>query len=171
MKQIEKTLHIYFAFALTWSVLMAVGIPMIVFGASRPDWLPVPALFLWLGIAFSGGGFYGVPILWINYGAKRELREVVYAVEVLGLRDVARLASHLRKSEEDVRAKLDLCLGKGYFPLLVRDGDRLVEPTPVVKPEDELHDVTCPCCNAHFTYTGTRGVCPYCGVAYNSEKK
>ena len=174
MKQIDRTIRRLFWFALVWSVLMAVGVPLIVFGASKPEWLPVPTLWFVLGIAFSGGGFYGVPILWITYGAKRELRGLVYAVEVLGLRDVSRLASHLRCPEKDVRAKLDICLTKGYFTGLIRDGDRLVEPeqpkreTPA---EDAVHDVVCPCCNAHFSYKGNRGVCPYCGVAYSADKK
>lgn len=166
MKKIEHSLRIHFAFSLAWSILMAVGVPMIIFGASKPDWLPVPTLFFVLGIAFSGGGFYGVPILWVTYGAKRELRNMVYAVEVLGLRDVAGLSSHLRRPEEEVRAKLDVCLTKGYFPTLVRNGDLLTEPVPPQKPEDIPHDVVCPCCNACFTYHGDRGVCPYCGVAY-----
>ena len=171
MKKIDKSLHILVAFALTWSILMVVGIPMIVFGAGKPDWLPVPTLFLVLGIAFSGGGFYGVPLLWLSYGAKRTLRGFVYAVEVLGLRDVDKLASHLRKPEDEVRNQVDVCLAKGYFPTLIRDGDKLVETTPQQKPEDELHDVICPCCSAHFTYQGTRGVCPYCGVPYRTDKK
>lgn len=171
MKKIDKSLRINFAFALTWSILMALGIPMIILGASKPDWLPVPTLFLILGIAFSGGGFYGVPILWISYGTKRELRGLIYAVEVLKLRDVAKLSSHLRRSEEEVRAKLDICISKGYFTMLIRDGDRLVEPIPKINSEDELHDAFCPCCGAHFTYRGTRSVCPYCGVTYSNEKK
>ncbi len=171
MKKIEQSLRIHFAFALTWSVLMVVGIPLIIFGASKPQWLPLPTLFLVLGIVFSGGGFYGVPLLWVTYGAKRELRGLIYAVEILGLREVPQLASHLRKPEEDVRAKLDVCLNKGYFPALIRDGDRLVEPIPQKDPEEEFHDVVCPCCGAPFTYRGTHGICPYCGIAYRKEKK
>ena len=174
MEKIDRTIRKLFRFALVWSVLMAVGVPMIVFGAVGPDWLPVPTLWLVLGIAFSGGGFYGVPILWVTYGAKRELRGFVYAVEVLGLRQVPALASHLRRSEDEVRAKVDVCLEKGYFPMLIRDGDNLVEAVrreKAVPAEDAVHDVTCPCCNAHFSYRGDRGVCPYCGVAYSGNKK
>lgn len=171
MKKIEQSLHIHFAFALAWSILMVLGIPMIICGAAKPAWLPLPTLFFVLGIAFSGGGFYGVPILWVTYGAKRELHALVYAVEVLGLRDVAALSSHLHKPAEEVRTKLDTCLSKGYFPCLYRDGDRLVEPAQKQNPADEIHDVVCPCCSARFTYRGTRGVCPYCGVPYNAEQK
>ena len=155
MKKIEQSLHIHFAFALAWSILMVLGIPMIICGAAKPAWLPLPTLFFVLGIAFSGGGFYGVPILWVTYGAKRELHALVYAVEVLGLRDVAALSSHLRKPAEEVRTKLDTCLSKGYFPCLYRDGDRLVEPAQKQNPADEIHDVVCPCCSARFTYRGT----------------
>ena len=171
MEKINRSLRTHFVFALTWSVLMVAGVPLIVFGASKPGWLPVPTLFFVLGIIFSGGGFYGVPLLWISYGNKRELRGLVYAVEVLGLRDVARIASHLRKPEDDVRTKLDVCFSKGYFPTLIREGDRITEAAPAIPPENELHDVVCPCCSAHFSYRGTRGVCPYCGVAYSGDKK
>lgn len=111
-----------------------------------------------------------MPILWVAYGTKCGLRSLVYAVEVLGLRDVGRLSEHLRRPAEKVCADIDTCLGKGYFPMMIREGDRLTEARAAEKPEDILHDVVCPCCSAHFTYRGTRGVCPYCGVAY-SEKK
>ena len=169
MKKIDQSIRTLFIFALVWSILMVVGVPLIIFGASKPDWLPIPTFFFILGIIFSGGGFYGVPLLWVAYGNKRDLRGYVYAVEVLELRDVKGLASHLRRPEEEVRVKLDICLTKGYLPTLIRDGDRLVEPTPRKKPEEAIHDVVCPCCNAHFTYRGDRGVCPYCGVAYQPK--
>lgn len=171
MKKIEQSLHIHFAFALACSILMVLGVPMIVCGATKPDWLPLPTLFLILGIILSGGGFYGVPILWTTYGARRELRVLIYAVEVLELRDVAALSSHLRKPAEEVRTKLDTCLSQGYLPRLYREGDRLIEPTRRQNPADENHDAVCPCCSAHFTYRGTRGICPYCGVAYNTKHK
>lgn len=171
MNKIDRSLRIHLTFALVWSILAVVGIPLIVFGAIRPDWLPFPTLFFVLGIVFSGGGFYGVPILWITYASKRELQGLIYAIEELRLHDVARLSSHLRKSPDEVRTKLDVCLTKGYLPTLIRDGDSLVEVAPAKSSSEEYHDVTCPCCGAHFSYVGTRGSCPYCGVAYSESQK
>ena len=60
MKKIDQSIRTLFIFALVWSILMVVGVPLIIFGASKPDWLPIPTFFFILGIIFSGGGFYGV---------------------------------------------------------------------------------------------------------------
>ena len=110
MKKIDQSIRTLFIFALVWSILMVVGVPLIIFGASKPDWLPIPTFFFILGIIFSGGGFYGVPLLWVAYGNKRDLRGYVYAVEVLELRDVKGLASHLRRPETELHLHLHLVI-------------------------------------------------------------
>ncbi|MGM9683269.1 MAG: hypothetical protein ACI3XQ_06700 [Eubacteriales bacterium] len=166
MDRIDKALRSNFVTALVWSVCMAVGVPMIVFGAinmSSGNYPPGGPLLV-LGISFSGSGFYAVPLLWVAYGQKRELRQLVYAIEKQDLCTVARLASHMNMSEKKVRSCLDICFSKGYLPGFIRDGDTLSRVT--VDHSAGLHSVECPCCAARFEFSGPSGRCPYCGTVY-----
>ena len=166
MEKINRATRTLFWFALVCSILFVVGIPMIVFGATNSM-----TVCMVVGIVFTGADFYAVPLLWVAYGGKRELSTLVYAVVNLGLHDVPSLASHLRCSESKVRLQIDNCLTRGYLQGFIRSGDKLVLANikPQVNPDEVLHDVVCPCCNAKFTYRGTHGVCPYCGVGYGSQ--
>ena len=166
MQKAEHTVKSLLIAALISSVLFVVGIPMIILGASGAfSATGVNRLFLIAGIVFTAGCFYGMPILWITYGNARELKRVVFAVEVQRLYTVERLSAHLNLTPEITRAKLDACFEKGYFPGFIREGDTL-SPLSDTKPENELHSVECPSCSARFTFSGGSGKCPYCGTVY-----
>lgn len=162
MEKLNRSARTLFWISLTWSILMVVGIPMIVFGAVNRLWV-----LMAVGIAFTGGGFYGVPLFWIAYAGKLEQKTLVDAIERLGLRDVPSLAAHLNRPIGSVREKLGTCLSKGYLPDYIRQEDRLIRyVAPAPEPEKVPHSVLCPCCGARFSYTGMSGVCPYCGVTH-----
>mgnify|MGYP005970226187 FL=1 len=166
MQKAEHTVRSLLIAALIASVLFVVGIPMIILGASGAfGSIGVNRLFLIAGIVFTAGCFYGMPILWITYANARELRRVVFAVEVQRLYTVERLAAHLNLPPEVTRGKLDACFEKGYLPGFIRDGDTLT-PLSDVTPENTLHSVECPSCSARFTFEGGNGKCPYCGTVY-----
>ena len=172
MEQVHRSVKRVFTFALVWSILAVVGIPMIVFGAIHLGDSGAAKAFaiagFVLGLLFSGGGFYGVPLLWISYGSHRELARVVDAIDRLGLLTVDRLAAHLMMREKDVRTRIETCFTRGYLPGYVRQGDTLMRYT-AVDPEEIEHTVECPSCAARFTYRGSRGKCPYCGNTYETR--
>ena len=138
MQKAEHTVRSFLIAALIASVLFVVGIPMIILGASGAfGSVGVNRLFLIAGIVFTAGCFYGMPILWITYANARELRRVVFAVEVQRLYTVERLAAHLNLPPEVTRGKLDACFEKGYLPGFIRDGDTLT-PLSDETPENTL---------------------------------
>ncbi len=164
MKKAEHTVKSLLIAALIASGLFVVGIPMIVLGASgtfAAGW--VNRLILITGIVFTAGCFYGMPILWIAYGNARELKRIVFAVEVQRLYTVERLAAHLNLSPEITRAKLNACFEKGFFSGFIREGDTLT-PIRDETAENALHSVECPACSARFVFEGSSGKCPYCGT-------
>lgn len=166
MEKIKQATATMFRLALAFSVLMAAGVPMIIFGAIYLE--SIPALgtpLLVAGIVFAGGGFYAVPLLWVAYAGRRQLSSLIYAITALHLSDVPTLAAHLNLPPEEVRARLDTCFAKGYLPGYVRKEDA-VAPVSLPDPEGELHAVQCPGCSARFEFRGGHGKCPYCGATY-----
>ena len=55
-----------FRIALVLSLMLIVGVPMIVLGASNKIWAVMA-----IGIAFTVLGFYGCPLAWVMYGEAR----------------------------------------------------------------------------------------------------
>ena len=157
MDAIEKALKRLLVLSIAFSVMFAAGIPLIPVGASKGLW----ALMI-VGIVFTAAGFYGTPMLWTAYGARRGLRRLVYAVTKEHLLTVTELASQLGKSEKNVRSMLTDCFNRGYLVGYVRKGDELA-PNEAQSPFEKLHA-------AEFTYKGADAVCPYCG-AMNEEKR
>lgn len=76
MNAVEKALKKQLIGGILLSCMFAGGIPMIILGAVYSV-LPV----MIPGIAFTVAGFYGAPIVWVNYGNKLGLKRIVYAVE------------------------------------------------------------------------------------------
>ena len=120
MDAIEKALKRLLVLSIAFSVMFAAGIPLIPVGASKGLW----ALMI-VGIVFTAAGFYGTPMLWTAYGARRGLRRLVYAVTKEHLLTVTELASQLGKSEKNVRSMLTDCFNRGYLVGYVRKGDEL----------------------------------------------
>ncbi|MDD6995715.1 MAG: hypothetical protein SPH68_04190 [Candidatus Borkfalkiaceae bacterium] len=159
MDAVEKALKKQLICAIAFSLMFAAGIPMIIFGAVRSAWALMAA-----GIAFAAAGFYGTPIVWINYGDKVAQRRVVYAVTKEHLLTVQDVAAQLSKTEKDVRNLLSVCFNKGYLSGYVRQGDNIAL-NEAKAPEERKHAAECRFCGAKFAYTGDVAICPYCGAA------
>lgn len=167
MDAVSRSVKNTFRFALIWSILAVVGIPMIVFGAINLKGLPALGIpLLVAGCLFTGTGFYGLPLIWISYGTKRSLEQTVRAVTLLHLETVPALAAHLNVKEAEIRSRLDTCFARGYLAGYVRNGDTV---TPYRAPEVPLHAVECPSCAAHFSFRGETGTCPYCGTTLSAS--
>ena len=108
MNAVEKALKKQLIGGILLSCMFAGGIPMIILGAVYSV-LPV----MIPGIAFTVAGFYGAPLVWVNYGNKLRLKRIVYAVEKEHLLTVQSIASQLSKSEKSVRGLLDECVRRG----------------------------------------------------------
>lgn len=165
MEKVDRSLRRTLAAALISSILLVVGIPMLVIGATHLGaWGAGGIVLMVVGIVLAAVDFYAMPLLWVAYGSRRVLAQVVFCIERRGLSTVERLASHLRAKEDDVRSWLDACFQKGYLDDYVRAGDTVTRLVPAPDPTETEHDAECPSCAARFTYRGVSGRCPYCGT-------
>lgn len=170
MKKLNKTISPLRAGSIIWTVLFLIGMPMIILGASKISsnaYIDTPMMIA--GIVFTASGFYGMPIMWITYASKKELRPLAYAVNALSLVSVEKLSLHLGKSEEEVRAKIDVCLNCGYLDGYVREGNGLKRASVTEDTTRQTNTVICPMCLGKIEYKGESVRCPYCGSVYDGE--
>ena len=155
---VEKAVRKYFAWAMIATLMLAGGIPLLIFGAvSGKFWL------MGIGIAFVAVGFYAVPLLWVGFGTQKGYRRVVYAVNNEHIYTVSQLSLQMSKTHEEMKNTVSKCVEKGYLAGFLFDGENIAKNFN--KPHEEPHVFAeCEGCGAHYDYPQSQiGVCPYCG--------
>ena len=169
MEKINRVTNITFAVALAWSILAGLGIPMIVFGALYLTTIPALGISIFaMGILFTGGGIFAIPLFCVSFGEKRNMRRIVSAITEKGFTSLSLLASYMHMSFEQVQNYLGVCVRRGYLTDYLVTGDE-ISPVDFTPPEEVVHHTECPSCGAKFDYFGDVGKCPYCRTPY-SEK-
>lgn len=149
--------------ALVLTVMLVVGIPFIVVGATQMHDNKAFAAMLAIGIAFAVVGFYGSPIGWVRFGNAKQELTVVRAINFEHLHTVADLAQRLSINGKQASDMLNNCIRKGYLTGYIREGDTLVlnENTALTR---TTYNVECSHCGASvIIQKGDSKVCPYCG--------
>jgi len=156
----------YFRIAFTWTILFVVGIPMIVFGAINltKGWYWI--VLMSLGILFCLSGFYGIPIMWIQYAEKKKLSRIAVVVSGTESITIDILSDTLGKSQEETRKDVRTLLQNGWLPgyAYVDQEDRVRRTSTL-----DIHHAVCEYCGASFEFRGTDARCPYCGRWFTGE--
>ena len=167
MKENKITIDKTIRKILIWAILAAVcfvgGIPLIVFGASQSLW---PLLVI--GIIFVVFGFYGSPMLWIQYGTLKTQKRVVDAVMEEHLTSVTEISSQLQMREKEVREYIKKGINKKYITGYLYDGNTLT-PNEKQAPKKKIVRSACPNCGGRLEPTETGYECPYCGSKFEKE--
>lgn len=159
MDKISKEVHILFFWAIFASIGFFVGIPMIVFGAVYALWV-----ILALGVILVIFGFYGTPVLWVNYSSKRKLKNIVSSVVNEHIYTVTLLASRYSVSRNKMKTDLSECFKKGYLAGYLFDGENITANFTKAYSEQVI-TVKCPNCGANCSFKASSDfICPYCGT-------
>jgi Zn finger protein HypA/HybF involved in hydrogenase expression len=154
MKKLCKKQKIVFIFALFLSIGFVASIPAIIFGAINGI-----TLLLVVGIIFAVLGFYGSPILWIQFGALNKTKRIVYAVDEEKIYTVEEISKQLQLSISEVKAQLITAINKNYIEGLLFDGEKLTAN----KNKSTLKNLSrCENCGAPLKKTPDGKYCPYC---------
>lgn len=157
-KDVKKMLLI----CLLSTLALIAGVPMIVFGATKSLWI-----LLVLGIVCTVFGFYGMPILWVNFGSLKTLKRVVDAVMEENLTSVSEIASQLQLSERTTKDYIRKAINKKYITGFIYDGNTLV-PNEKQAPKKKMSQNRCPSCGGVMEKTDTGWICPYCGSKFEN---
>lgn len=140
------------------SLMLVVGVPMIIFGATDKMYV-----LMGIGIAFTVLGFYGCPIAWVMYGEEKFRASLVSAIECEGSVTVAGLAAQFGKPEKKIAADIRKLIEKRYLTGYVFDGEKLEYAVKKERVKERVFVGKCPSCNAIMVYEDGKVMCPYCG--------
>lgn len=154
METLSKKQKSVLFFAIFLSIGFVAGIPAIIFGASKGI-----SLLLVLGIILVVFGFYGSPMLWVQFGALNQAKRIVYAVEDEKLYSVQEIAKQLQLSTGEVKNQLITAINKHYIEGYLFDGEKLTanEKRAAIKKLSR-----CENCGAPLKKTRDGKYCPYC---------
>ncbi len=164
MEKANKTVRLYFFFALGLSIGFPLGVLGIIFGAIN-DIIPL----LVFGIILAVLGFYAMPILWIKYAEHRSDRTLLSIIENEYIYTVSALADHTGYNEETVRTKIKRLIFKRALIGYIFNGDELVLNTNENPAEKTMPTRKCESCGATMIYDGNKYKCEYCLSVFDAE--
>ena len=163
MKKITKDINKIFVISLIVSVLFVVGIALIAVFAGK-NWI-----LMTLGIIFVVVGFFGSPLLWVNYSGKRKTRRIVEAIEEENLYSNAEIASQLSIKEKEVKQEIYKAINKKYLTGYIYDGEK-ISANNKEKQTQALHIKKCNNCGGKLEIRDDKWYSPYCEITSTSEE-
>lgn len=165
---------------LAWGIALSIGFPlgivMTVLGFTRGQDMRAMGI---VGIILIVLGFYGAPIVWIQFGQLKyyvRLREQIVGE---GIKSVKMLAEVHNKKPELMANDVKTMVQKGFLEgYLVLDDERIIDKSAMKNKDYEMMEaeragtlnlVHCPFCNAKFELINDVGVCPYCNSKITKE--
>lgn len=161
-KKLLKKTQSAFIVSLIITILFVAGIPMIICFAGKVTILMI------LGIIFTGGGFYAMPLMWIAYGNKVRYFKVLVAIENKNIYTVSELSSILNRPAKEIVADVKKLLSDFYLEGYTFDGTMLIPVNRPKKTADKISSNKCPNCGANLIDTDNKVYCQYCG--FNKSK-
>ena len=156
MKKLNKSICLHLIFAIFALVCLIGGIFMIIFGAKANKFMLVAGI---IAVIF---GFYGSPILFINYGSNKQMKRIVYAIEVEKLYSAQEIAKQLQMSEAEVTQIISNAVVKNYITGYKFDGTNLT----INKKVNTVTKKKCPNCGGKLVEENGKLVCHYCDTTY-----
>lgn len=160
---INKDIKKHLLISIIISVMFVVGIPILIVGATNSNYA-----IMGIGIAMVVIGFYGAPMMWVSYGNKRSLKNVVDAVMEDHLTTVGEIASQLQMRERPVRDLITNALRKKYITGYIFNGSTLT-PNQKEAPKKKISSNRCPNCGGTLTEQTNGYTCEYCGSHFKKE--
>ena len=162
---INKDLKKMLIWAIVISVAFVVGIPILILGAVNSIWA-----LLAFGIACVVIGFYGAPIIWVQYGSNRTLKRVVDAVMEEHITTNAEIAQQLQIRERDAKAFITKAINKKYITGYIYNGVELIPNEKEEKKKKIVVQNKCKNCGAPLKLDEKGNYhCPYCNSIFEKE--
>lgn len=166
---ISNKIKTIFCFALISTILFPIGILLIVFCGALPLG---KGLSLALGIIFVVLGFYGAPILWINFGDLKTKQNLCRQIVDDGIQDIEALSKLYNIDTNTMKNKISEVINKRYltgyeivgkFVVPVKQKKLTKQDALTISGKSERK--ICPGCGAPVeVIEGEKTVCKYCGA-------
>jgi len=158
MELIDKAITKKLLMSILFTIFLPAGILAIIFGATKG----MTALLI-VGIVMTVLGFYGSPILWINFGELKRLRMILNLILVENIYSAQEIAEHISSNVETVNSDINKLIIKGFLKgYLFKEGYLQLNRNKKQKMED-VKKYKCPNCGGFMEYNGIDYTCEYCG--------
>lgn len=145
------------------TLLLVLGIPLIIIGATKNIWA-----LLGIGIAFTVIGFYGTPLIWVSYANKKSLKHVVEIIVNENLTNVSEISRQLQITDKQTRDFITTAIKKQYITGYIFDGANLTLNQKEA-PKRKIAINKCPNCGGTLQQNDNEFICLYCGSHFNNE--
>lgn len=166
-RSIKKDCNKLLIASLIITAMFVAGIPILVVGATRLSGGGFWVFMMIVGIIFTAVGFYGTPIIWIQYGEKASLKNLHEIITVDKMYSVKELSQNLNKNERTIANQITTLIQKRYLVgFTFVDRQELKVSDNVSKNTKIVNTKKCPNCGANLTISGNMGVCEYCNATF-----
>ena len=163
-----------FAIAMTLTIFLIIGIPLIIVGAIFGG---VYFTIMGFGILLTVLGFYGTPIAWTTYGNFKRDVNIAESINTDGIREISVICNLYGLTPKVAYDTISKLIQKRYVKNLIfnASGTELILNEGYVNLDREKQlksskrALLCPFCGAQVELVGYSGKCPYCGNLVESE--
>lgn len=164
MKKLKSNIILKMIMGIILPILLVAGIIFIIMFAKKNT------ILLVVGIAFVVLGFYGTPLAWVSYAAKKTDIRLLSLIYDENIYTIDGLASQLGQSVENTLAEVRNLISQGYLTGYLLKDNSYLELNTYEKQGKRAVVVKCPSCGAKTKITGTKGFCEYCGESIEVDQ-
>lgn len=164
MKKLKSNIILKMIMGIILPILLVAGIIFIIMFAKKNT------ILLVVGIAFVVLGFYGTPLAWVSYAAKKTDIRLLSLIYDENIYTIDGLASQLGQSAENTLAEVRNLISQGYLTGYLLKDNSYLELNTYEKQGKRAVVVKCPSCGAKTKITGTKGFCEYCGESIEVDQ-
>lgn len=155
-------------FSILFSIFFPLGIFLIIFGATKGS-----SASLVIGIVMCVLGFYGAPILWINFLENKKKKYLCDQIKLDNIQEIEKLANINNKKFQETLNEVKDLISKRYLQgyeiyndkFIIPKQNKILSEDEILKKNGDIHVKVCSSCGAKVDIIGNQSSkCPYCGA-------
>ncbi len=152
-------------FSILFSIFLPAGILLIVFNGGHTSMLAI-------GIVLCVLGFYGCPMLWVNYGDLKTKKSICNQISLDSIQEIDTLAEINNQQPQQMLKTINDLISKRYLTgyeivdgkYIVPKQNRTLSKNEILEKNGQIETLICPSCGAKVEVIGTNSYCPYCNT-------
>ena len=173
-KELNKKLILDLVFGIIFSIGFPAGILLIIFNSKVAGVGGI--IMLVCGILLVVVGFYGTPMIWINYGELRHTKKICQQITLDNTQEIKYLAEINNMQTDSMLKKVQELITKRYLigyeiidnSYVVPKGNKTISKDEALELSGQLRTVNCKGCGAEVEVLANKKTfCPYCGKLVN----
>lgn len=168
---INKKVSKFLIISIIFSIMFLLGIVLIIFNS---NFFGINhKITLTIGIIFCVLGFYGSPILWINFSENKRKKNLCDQIKLDNIQEIEKLANLNNKNFQETLNDVKDLISKRYLQgyeiyqdkFIIPKQNKVLSEDEILKKNGDIHVKACSSCGAKVDAVGNQSSkCPYCGA-------